>query len=446
MPPKSPALCARPTPTLACTASARRSQRARPAYVQVSAASARHPRRAHPLRGARGTGILTAAAILAAPATLAATGILAATAILVFAPLGTARAATITDPGQAPVVLPAGPTEGEGLSGIGYQAGDGWLLVSDYTSPNPRVFRATIDVDLATGEIIGTPSLDSDLLLGAGTDTEGVAPTGDGHFLVSDEVGPAIYRFDAGGTLEGSLAIPDVFTSGLRGNLGFESLALGPDGSVWTANEEALRPDGPVSSFTKGTIVRIQRFDDSLAPAGQWGYVTEQIPGDITASGAGRDIERSGVVDMAVLPDGTVLVLERAFGGDPGSFGLPIFEIRIYEIDLTGATDTSSMAGLSIGSFTPAEKVLLWADTFTLGTGLADFEGIALGPRALNGDLVAILVADDNGGSSRQVLKSLRVTASTPSVPNPGGSEADPGDQPTGVAGQARRLSRGHSD
>lgn len=337
-----------------------------------------------------------------------------------------AFAVTITDPGQAPVVLPAGIPGGSGLSAVSYVSGSQWLLLSDETSPNARLFRATIEVDLDTAEITGTPSLDSDLILGAGSDTEGLGLRDDGGFMVSDEVGPSIYRFDAGGTLQGALTIPSVFTAGLRDNLGFESLALGPDGHVWTANEEALDSDGPVSSFTDGTIVRLQRFDASFAPAGQWGYVTERIPGDITGSGTGRDIELSGVVDMVVLPDGAVLVMERAFGGDPQSLGFPIFEIRIYEIDFGGATDTSELAALSAGSFTPVAKTLLWEDTFTLGTGLADFEGIALGPVATNGDILAVLVADDNGGTSQQVLKSLRIAVPASTVPDQGATESGP--------------------
>ena len=339
---------------------------------------------------------------------------------------GPASAATITDPGQAPVTLPPGTPAGAELSAIAYEEGSTWRLVSDDTSPTARVLDATIQLDPGTAHIIGAPSLDSDLPLAAGADTEGLALAGDGSLWVSDEVGPSIRRHLADGSVDATLSIPPIFTTGLRGNLGFESLALGQDGSIWTANEEALTSDGPVSSFTDGTIVRIQRFDASQVPAGQWGYVTEKIPGNITGSAAGRDIELSGVVDLAVLPSGELLALERAFGGDPAGLGFPIFEIRIFEIGFGGATETSGLANLAHGSFTPVTKTLLWETTYTLSTGLADFEGIALGPPTDDGDLIALLVADDNGGSSQQVLKSLRITDTASPVPESSGDLTPP--------------------
>ena len=316
-------------------------------------------------------------------------------ALLLLAPSPAVFADVIVlDPGQGPVDLPAGGTGASELSGLTWVSGSQWWVISDDTPQGARAYPLTLTIDSTTGLITGSPSLGPALQLAAGADPEGIAYQSPGILWVSDEVGPAIRAFaTADGSLTATVVIPAVFqtvgtTAGVRPNLGLESLDRALDDSLWTANEEALYSDGEISTFDDGTIVRIQRFDAALNPAGQWGYITDPLPGDI--GDPGRDVETSGVADMTVLPGGSVLVLERA----TGAVGL---RVRIYLADLTDADDTSAMPALSVGNFTPAGKSLLWEWTI-FDVEPHNFEGLALGPLLTDGIFSLLMVADDGGG------------------------------------------------
>lgn len=305
-----------------------------------------------------------------------------------------ADAWTIRSTGQAPIAIDGnGATE---LSGIAHAGGAQYFAVSD---DGGRVFPLTIDVDPASGQVTSA-SISGLLALTPGADLEAIVLLNGGtSLLVSDESGPAIRRHSlADGSFQESLSLPATFAAH-RPNLSLESLALQPDGSaLWTANEEALGVDGPIASFTDGTVVRLQRFDASFAATGQWAYVTDAIPGDFFAPG--RDIERSGVSELIVLPNGELLVLERALGGET------IFRSQLQLVSLTGASDTTSVAGLAMTSFVAAGKTLLWQEAFST----QNFEGAALGTRLHNGDYSLVLVSD-NGGGLEQSLLALRVSS-----------------------------------
>jgi hypothetical protein len=118
------------------------------------------------------------------------------------------------------------------------------------------------------------------------------------------------------------------------------------------------------ASNASGTIVRLQRFDDTLSPDGQWAYVTDPFPG---APFLG--LERSGVSELLALSNGELVVLERSFS----SAG---FRARIYQVYLAGATDTSALTGLESDPFAPVGKTPLWE----LAGVAENFEGMSLGP------------------------------------------------------------------
>ena len=64
--------------------------------------------------------------------------------------------------------------------------------------------------------------------------------------------------------------------------------------------------------------------------SGQWAYLVEKLHGT-----AFKGILVRGVADLCVLPDGSLLVLEREFSWDM----VPRFRGGIYQVDLTGATE-----------------------------------------------------------------------------------------------------------
>lgn len=322
-----------------------------------------------------------------------------------------ADAAMIEDPGQGPVAIEPSGSGASELSGLTWIGDADFAAVSDDTSGGGRVFGLQVVLDSSTGEIQLPAAVVDTLELAAGQDLEGIAFDAiEDTFVVSDEIGPTLHIFDRStGALEDVIAVPDVFVDGLRSNLGLESLTRTGDGELWTANEEALTSDGEVASFTSGTIVRLQRFAQDHTPNGQWGYVTDAITADIFGSAPGRDIERSGVVDLAVLDDGAVLVLERMLGGNPSN-SLPIFRIRLYEVDLSEADDTSNIDSLSPGSFQPAGKTLLWEASFDALAAQHNFEGLAIGPLLDTGARALLLISDDAGfGGASQALYALTV-------------------------------------
>lgn len=295
----------------------------------------------------------------------------------------------IDDPGQGPVRLAAGSPGARELSGLAWAGGDRFAAVSD---DDGRLYWLRIAVDPASGRIDGADAV-SDLPLAMSRDLEGIALTPDGRsVVVSDEVGPAVreYRL-ADGALQRTAALPPVFAS-LRNNLGLEALARDPSGHYWTANEEALEVDGPVSSPSQGTLVRLLRFDADLRPTGQWAYRTDPIAGGAVLSDRG-----TGLSELAALPDGRLIALERSLGSE----GL---RIRLYELEIGGATEVSRLAALAGADVVPVAKTLLWQRT----APDANFEGMAVGPTLADGSHSLILVSDD-GHRLAQALYPLRI-------------------------------------
>ena len=313
---------------------------------------------------------------------------------LLFVPA--ARAATVADPGQGAVTLAPGSAGAKELSGLAHAAANQYYAVSD---AGGLLFQLEIQVDASSGHILSA-SVAGSLALASGSDLEGLvhSPLG-GSVLASDETGPAIreYRLSDGAVLA-SLAVPAIFSQ-IRPNFSLESLSLRvaanpTDDAVWTANEEALLVDGPLSTSSAGTIVRLQRCDDALAPDGQWAYVTDPYPG-----GPFLNLQRSGVADLLALENGELLVLERSFSDQ-------LFRARIYQVDLSGATDTSALTSLATDPFTPVAKTLLWE----VAGAAQNYEGLAVGPSLAAGDRSLLLVADDGGaGGALQVLYPLRL-------------------------------------
>lgn len=311
------------------------------------------------------------------------------------APVTAASAATsVSDPGFGSTALSPGAFGASELSGLAWAGADVFYAISD---SGATLYELDLDVDPASGAILSA-AVTGALVLASGSDHEAVvAHALGGSVLTADEAGPAIreYRLSDGAQLA-SLALPAIYAQA-RANLSLESLARhsaasASDDALWTANEEALLPDGPKSDASNGTLVRLQRFDAIGAPAGQWAYRTDPYPG---SPFLGQ--ERSGVADLLALPNGELLVLER-------SFSSTLFRSRLYLVDFAGASDVSALTGLDGASFTPVGKTLLWER----GGTFENFEGLALGPELDAGDRSLLLVSDDGGGAL-QSLYPLRI-------------------------------------
>jgi hypothetical protein len=282
------------------------------------------------------------------------------------------------------------------LSGITYLGPDATAGHYQFVAvPDDGGKLIHLDVEISpTGSLIGAKSVSS-ITLPSILDTEGVVYTNQARnsVFISEENNPGVREYDltTGAHLQ-TVSIPPVFLN-RRVNNGFESLARSPDGTtMWTANEEALTVDGPVSTTTTGTTVRLLKLNvdiNSVATAEQYAYQVDPIH---TVGFASQ--RRSGVSDLVALPDGTVLTLERSF--DAGIASPIFYKSSVYEIDFANATDVSQpplSTGLTGKEYTPVAKELLWGGAVAGTTG-QNLEGLTLGPRLANGNWLLLGVVD----------------------------------------------------
>jgi phytase-like protein len=341
-----------------------------------------------------------------------------------------AGAITLTPVGRFDFTAPRAATLAvlaEELSGIAWLEGDHYVAIGD---EHATMHRLEIELDRETGRIErvhferAIPLLDEKggaIPDSIGSDREGIEVNPDGTVCISnertgaDQGRPSIacHRLDDGRMTrlirtEGQDMLRVFSTERLNG--GFEALTRRPDtGEVWTANEMPLTIDGDPPTDSTGAVVRLQKLDRELKPVAQYAYRLDSYPQKITIPPKLRGYAVNGLSEMLALPGGGLLTLERTFAGD--SSGLPNLRIRIYQVDLAGATDVSALGpdgGLRhASSYVPVAKRLLWEKNFGLSN--SNFEGMTLGPQLKNGDFPLILVADNNGGED-EALFALRVS------------------------------------
>jgi len=199
------------------------------------------------------------------------------------------------------------------------------------------------------------------------------------------------------GKLLGEMPLPENFKvwkdveKGSRNNLSLEGLAFAPDGkSLWLSLEAPLYEDGPEPTPDQGTVTRITQFTREGKVLGQYAYEIDAIPAR-PAPGKAAD---NGVSEVLAVSAHELLVLERAAA--QGADGLYKNYIRIYAMNIEGATDVSGYPALAGASFKPARKRLV-LDLNTLGLSeLDNVEGIAWGPQLSNGHHSLVLISDDN--------------------------------------------------
>ena len=291
------------------------------------------------------------------------------------------------------------------LGGIAWVSNDTYLAVTDW---NTRIWELTLPHDPETGRILSC-ELKSLCDPAMTVDVEGLAldPL-NGSVWLADERAATIREHNplTGRALAGNVDIPASLKD-FRMDSGLESLTISRDGlSMWTCTEEALKSDGPRATRKDGTDVRLTRFRRTSAKAawkmdGQWVYHTDSVAGGPWYSRKKKDLSRSGVSELRVLDDGTLLVLEREFS----VVLIPRLRCRIYETDLSSAVDVKSMKDLSaLKRGGRAKKKLLYETT-----GFSMYEGMCLGPVLKDGSRMLVLVSDADKRTFRSVL-SLRLS------------------------------------
>lgn len=295
------------------------------------------------------------------------------------------------------------------LSAITWIRDDRFFVVSNRVK---GLFPLRLTVDPETGRLSDADFGGKISVTTEESDFEGLIymPSKD-RFFVSTEARSRIVGFDLSGGATFKVEVPPIFRE-TRQNKSLESLAWDEQrGEMWTSNEDALKCDGDESGREKGALVRLQKFNSKLKPAAQFAYRTEPSLFRISHQG-------TGVTDMAVSPDGEILVLERVV-----TVGLCV---RIFRVDFNGATDISKTESLKdTKDVVPVKKHLL----FEKLTGALNYEGMALGPRLADGSYSVILVADNGGGTTHHFMPlRLRLDAPEKETKSQSGDDKKPKD------------------
>jgi hypothetical protein len=239
-------------------------------------------------------------------------------------------------------------------------------------------------------------------------DFEGIAYTNPerNSVFLSSETGSSLREISLATGAELQTVATTKLWGAQRPNLALESLTRSADGAtMWTANEQAITADGSTSTASAGTPVRLFQLDvagDIVTHGSQFVYHVEPIHG---SSPLGSP--QSGLSDLAMMPDGTLLALERSV-----AVTSPIYLNRIYEIDFAGATDVTQQPytyGVLGQVYVPVGKSLRWSGAIDASFG-QNMEGLTLGPRLTNGQWSLIGVVDNGDGSSGNTIVAFTAT------------------------------------
>lgn len=323
-----------------------------------------------------------------------------------------------------------------GLSSLDYDARSGaWILASDDRSEHgpARFYTARLDYDDAAFHAVTLTSVHPFRQADGSTypappafpqrggevaDIEAVRfdPAGDGIWYASEGSGPL--RLDPfvklaapDGSYRATLPLPPMLktaptpTRGARNNLTLEGLAFAPDGqSLWLAMEAPLYQDGPVPTPDHGAVSRFTRVDRAGHILAQYAYPLDPVQG---RPAAGRFAD-NGVSEVLAVDATHLLVLERS--GVQDAQGVFAFYIRLYAVNVAGATDVRAIDALAGSAYVPLTKRLVLnlnqAPPAWHLQHIDNLEGMAWGPVLADGHRSLVLVSDDNF-SATQVTQLL---------------------------------------
>lgn len=316
-----------------------------------------------------------------------------------------------------------------GISGLDRDAdGSYWAIADDRGGERgtPRFYRLAVDVG-AGGQVTVDVKQQLHMLREDGTpfpanartvDPEAIrlAPNGDlywsseGNWSTTEasRFQPFLRQMTRAGTHVRTFETPAMYryvdntTTGGRSNKLFGALAVGPEGTVYVANEDALVQDGPLTTVQAGSVVRVTAMDPVTGrPKGQYAYALPAIPVD-AAPGApfGPD---NGLSEMIAIGDRQFIAVERAFAFGVGN----TIRLVLTGIDAT-TTDVMAVPALAGATYTPmARRVLLDMPLTFEGVKLDNIEGIAWGPTLANGNRSLVLVADNNFTADTQATQFI---------------------------------------
>ena len=297
-----------------------------------------------------------------------------------------------------------------GISGIDYANGT-WYLISDDSKSPTRFFTANIDYDLngfSNITINGVKELKDktgDSFTEGDVDPESIRVTDNGNIVWSSEgningnIDPFVRFADSEGKYISETIIDSKFKISTNSELGprhngaFEGLSISNDG-YWVTMELPLKQDGeaPTISNTESPI-RVAHINNDGTFGKEFAYELDAV----SRQSSNTAFTVNGVVEILEYNTNHFLFLERSYSTgftDGGN------NVKVYKVDISNATDISSIDSLIDATYTKATKELLF-DLETIRTELTDgvvdnIEGITFGPDLENGNRSIMLVADNN--------------------------------------------------
>lgn len=312
-----------------------------------------------------------------------------------------------------------------GLSGLAYDSGSNiYYVISDDRSDLAvaRFYSFTVALNEAGKLEEGGISFQSMQYLQMSdgqaypkgrVDPEGIAFGNDSLIYISSEgvpekqVTPFINAYKTSGEFIKSYAVPEAYWAtdksarsrhGVRRNLGFEGLAISPDGSkLYAATENALLQDGPAAGAKQGSPSRLIVYDVASGNVlYEYSYMVEQVYAKSSLLNA---FAVNGLTDLLALDDGSLLTIERNYVAGQGN------KITLYAINLEDATDIKGVSGMKelAEPPQPVEKQLV-ADLNDFNITIDNFEGLVLGPELDGGGRLLLMVSDNNFSRSQQTI------------------------------------------
>ncbi|WP_020163684.1 esterase-like activity of phytase family protein [Methyloversatilis discipulorum] len=305
-----------------------------------------------------------------------------------------------------------------GISGLD-RAADGtyWAIADDRGGERgtPRFYNLSLDYDAAgfNGVAINSQTYmqrpdGTTFPSNARTvDPEGIRVAPNGNLYWSSEGNwnanaasryqPFVREMTTSGVFVREFATPAMYnyvdnaSTGGRNNKLFEALTVTPNGTIYTANEDALVQDGPLTSISNGSVVRLTALDPVSGAAGvQYAYELPPIPVDaVPGAPFGPD---NGLPELLAISDTQFIAIERAFAFGVGN------TIRLTLAEITAdTTDVSGIASLTGADYTPMRRTLLLEMPITFeGITLDNIEAISWGKTLANGNRTLVLAADNN--------------------------------------------------
>ncbi|MEL6916421.1 MAG: esterase-like activity of phytase family protein [Bacteroidota bacterium] len=300
-----------------------------------------------------------------------------------------------------------------GLSGIDYALGS-WYLISDDPEAPIRFYTANIDFDrdgfneVALNAVTELKDADGMSFEQGTVDPEAIRImdnmviwTSEGN--INNSVDPFVRKAELDGTFVSEAGLNDRFSVSMDDNVGprqngtFEGVSLSTDGTgYWVAMELPLRQDGPAPMINDtNSPVRLVFIDEATGESGrEYAYELDPV---VRPATNGTSFEINGVVELLQVEKDKFFVLERSFATGYADGGN---NVRIYEVDVSLATDVSNRESLQETPYNSVSKKLLFDFESIRGEltgGVVDnIEGITFGPNFANGNRSLVLVADNN--------------------------------------------------